>query len=76
MSQVIPLEMLRTGESGQICEVDGTEEFVHRLAEMGLRTGARVEMLRAGSPCIVSLDQQRMSYRADEIATVLVEVDP
>jgi len=41
---------------------------------MGLRTGATVRMLRPGSPCILDLDHQRLSFRADQVASVFVEV--
>ena len=41
---------------------------------MGLREGAHVRMIRAGSPCIVALDHQRLSFRTDEAAVVFVEV--
>ncbi len=74
MSQVIPLEMLRSGEQGRICEVDGAVDFVHRLEEMGLREGVTVKMLRPGSPCILDVNQHRLSFRADDLATVLVEI--
>ncbi|HUQ68639.1 MAG TPA: FeoA family protein [Planctomycetaceae bacterium] len=76
MSQVVPLELLKSGEQGRVCEIDGRSDFVHRLAEMGLRTGAMVRMLRPGSPCILDLDHQRLSFRADQVASVFVEVGP
>lgn len=74
MSHVVPLEMLRTGEQGRVCEVDGSPDFVHRLQEMGLREGVTITMLRSGSPCILDINQHRLSFRADDLATVLVEV--
>ncbi|MDZ4683900.1 MAG: FeoA family protein [Planctomycetaceae bacterium] len=74
MPQVVPLELLKSGEEGRVCEIDGRPDFVHRLAEMGLRTGATVRMLRPGSPCILDLDHQRLSFRADQVASVFVEV--
>lgn len=74
MSQVIPLEMLKSGEQGSIYEIDGAADFVHRLEEMGLRTGATIKMLRPGSPCILDINHQRLSFRVDDQATILVEV--
>lgn len=74
MLRVVPLEMLRPGEQGRVCDVDGAAEFVHRLAEMGLREGAVVTMLQPGSPCILDLNQHRLSFRAEATAVVLVEI--
>ncbi len=71
---MIPLEMLRSGECGRIAQVDGDEQFVSRLAEMGFREGVGVRMVRAGSPCIVAVGDHRMTFRADELALVLVEL--
>jgi ferrous iron transport protein A len=72
--QTIPLEMLRVGEEGRVAQVDGDGPFVARLAEMGFREGALIRMLRAGSPCIVAVDDHRMTYRGDERAVILVAV--
>lgn len=74
MSQVVPLELLKSGEHGRVCDVDGRPEFVHRLEEMGLRPGVTVRMLRPGSPCILDLNHQRLSFRAEQAASVLVEL--
>jgi ferrous iron transport protein A len=76
VSQIVPLEMLRAGEQGRISEIDGQAEFVHRLEEMGLRPGVSIRMLRPGSPCILDLNHQRLSFRADELASVFVELNP
>jgi ferrous iron transport protein A len=65
--------MLRHGESGRIAEVHGASMFVHRLAEMGLRAGTTVQMVRCGSPCIVRVGTQRLCLRTDDLAAVLVE---
>lgn len=76
MSHLLPLEALQSGESGRIHEIDGQSELVQRLAEMGLHPGATVRMLRPGSPCIVDINHQRLSYRCDDRASILVEVGP
>ena len=74
MSQVLPLQLLSTGESGHVLDVAGSERLVSRLAEMGFHKGARIRMVQPGEPCIVALDHQRLSFRGEENATVLVEV--
>lgn len=72
--QLIPLEMMSTGEHGRINSLDGSPEFIVRLEEMGLREGASVQMVRPGSPCILAINDQRFSLRFDHKATVLVEL--
>lgn len=75
MQQVVPLEFLKPGESGRICEIDGQHELVTRLAEMGLRQGVPVRMVRPGSPCIVAIENHRMSFRGGDAASILVEIE-
>ena len=74
MSRIVPLQLLNSGECGAVLEVSGDMHLVRRLDEMGLRTGCQVLMVQAGSPCIVALDQQRLSFRGVDLASVLVEV--
>lgn len=73
---MIPLENLRPDEVGRICDLDGDPQWVHRLEEMGLRAGVQVRMVRAGQPCIVQVNHQRLSLRAGGQATILVELLP
>ncbi len=74
MSQVIPLELLQAGEEGAIHSVEGSESLTHRLAEMGIREGAAIRMIRPGTPCLVAVNNHRMSLRIEGSASVLVEV--
>lgn len=69
---LIPLNLLATGQSGQISEVVGLPDDVHRLQEIGLRGGTQVEMVRSGSPCIIRLGGQKLCLRADELTHILV----
>jgi ferrous iron transport protein A len=71
---VVPLENMSTGEEGRVYSLEGSAELVVRLQEMGLREGAAVRMVRAGSPCILAVNNQRLSLRFDGNATVLVEL--
>ncbi len=72
--QIVPLELMATGEQGRISDVDGSPEFVVRLHEMGLQEGTQVRMVKPGSPCILAVNDHRFSLRFDDCATVLVEV--
>lgn len=75
MGQILPLELLNSGDEGQVCDIAGEDSFIHRLAEMGLRVGGNVKMIRPGSPCIIAIENHRFSVRCDELAAVLVELE-
>ena len=68
----LPLELLQTGEWAEITAVEGDLCWVGRLAEMGLRPGSRVCMVRPGSPCLFELGGCRLSLRLDAAGQVLV----
>lgn len=74
MPPTVPLELLKTGEEGRVSDVDGDRSTVMRLAEMGLRQGVAVRMVKAGRPCIVAVGNHRLSYRVEDSTVVLVEV--
>ncbi len=70
--EVLPLDLLQAGEEASIVELIGDEWQVHRLAEMGLRVGANIRMVRPGSPCLLALDGKRLSIRLAHDLEVLV----
>lgn len=70
--EVLPLDLLQAGEEASIVELIGDESQVHRLAEMGLRVGANIRMVRPGSPCLLALDGKRLSIRLAQDLEVLV----
>lgn len=74
MHDLIPLNLLSAGQSAHIGHIAGLPEQVHRLEELGLRSGATIEMVQSGSPCIVRLAGQslKLCFRADELLSVLV----
>jgi ferrous iron transport protein A len=71
----MPLELMNSGERGVVLEVCGRPDFVVRLEEMGLHAGAKICMVRQGSPCIVELNHHKISFRLDDSGSVLVDVD-
>ena len=73
-ADLVPLMLLRAGQRARISDVLGCGDLVHRLREMGLRGGAEIQMIRPGSPCIIRLDGQKLCFRADEVAQVLVRM--
>ena len=73
---IIPLHLMSLHQEGRIVELDGAGNFAVRLEEMGFCNGATVRMLRPGRPCIVAVNDHRMSFRSDADAVVLVEIAP
>ena len=74
-ADLIPLCSLRAGERGCVGGVVGACDVVHRLREMGLYDGAQIQMIRPGSPCIIGLQGQRLGFRMDECAKVMIRVN-
>ena len=72
MENIVPLELMACGEFGHVVQIDGPADVVHRLAEMGLREQASVRTVQPGRPCIVAVNDQRLSLRADEEVEILV----
>jgi len=80
MQNIIPLSMLRPGQSGQVSQVRGDGDSVRRLGELGMRAGTRVEMVQRGNPCIVRLgDKQasggRLCFRDGDLVEVIVALE-
>jgi ferrous iron transport protein A len=69
---MFPLECLRPGEWAEVCDVSGEPSWVGRLAELGIRVGARLQMLRDGSPCLLWVGGGRLSLRGQDGLQVLV----
>lgn len=72
MDDLIPLHLLRDGAIGRIENVVGSAAEVHRLHEMGLCGGKQIEIVRAGSPCIIRLDGKSLCFRTDDLLHVFV----
>lgn len=68
----VPLRAMMAGQSGRVARLTGSDDLVHRLRELGLRVGARIQMIQPGNPCIIRLDGQKFGFRADGAARVLV----
>lgn len=72
MHDVLPLGCLTAGAAGEIAEIVGRSDHVHRLREMGLAAGVRVEVVQSGSPCIIRVNGHRLCFRDCETMGVLV----
>lgn len=69
---LLPLDMLATGEWGEIAEIGGEPGWVGRLAELGLREGCKIRVLQAGSPCLLQVADCRLCVRGCECSQILV----
>lgn len=73
---MFPIEFLHGSERAEIAEVDGEPTFVSRMSELGLRVGSSVRMIQPGYPCLVEVDESRLSLRLGKSAQVLVKPVP
>lgn len=69
---LLPLELLRAGEWGDVEEVCGEPAWIGRLAEMGVSIGSRLQVLQSGSPCLLQVGNSRLSLRGDMTQQILV----
>jgi Fe2+ transport system protein FeoA len=74
MSDMIPLLQLTAGAIAEIGQLIGAPHDVHRLEELGVRNGAKIEMVRSGNPCIIRLAESKFCFRPSEAVGVLVRV--
>ena len=69
-THMMPLDMLRPGEWADIAEVSGEPALVGRMAEMGIRSGCRLQVLQPGSPCLLNINGCRLCLRTDDSAQI------
>lgn len=69
---LVPLEFLRPGEWAEVAEVHGDASWVCRMAELGVRSGCRLQMLRGGCPCLFQLAGSRLSLRGEDVMRIMV----
>ncbi len=74
MNLLLPLTQLAPGQTAVVGQVMGKPEEVHRLEELGLRSGTSVEMVQSGNPCIVRLSGGKFCFRGADAFRVLVEL--
>lgn len=72
MPELVPLTVLRCGQTAEVGALMGPSEQVRRLEELGLRTGASVEMVRSGVPCIIRVEGSTLCFRDDDKFSVMV----
>jgi len=76
VSEILPVEALAVNQSGRVVEIVGPSAWQHRLEELGLSSGKLVRLIQGGEPCIIGLNDQRLSLRCEPGTMLLVEVCP
>jgi ferrous iron transport protein A len=69
---LLPLELVHPGEWAEVAELSGEPGWIGRLAELGIRVGSRLKVLRAGSPCLLQIGGARLSLRGEHALRILV----
>jgi len=72
-ADLLPLEMLESGEWADVAEVSGEAAWVGRMAELGLGLGSRLRVLQSGSPCLLQVGGSRLSLRGESTTQILVK---
>ena len=72
LHNLLPLECLRAGEWADVADVHGETDWVCRMAELGIRAGSRVQMISAGSPCMLQVSGSRICLRGAGCCQILV----
>jgi Fe2+ transport system protein FeoA len=72
MPELVPLTVLRCGQFAEVGSLTGPSEQVRRLEELGVRAGARLEMIRCGAPCIIRIEGSTLCFRDDDLLRVMV----
>lgn len=65
MDEIIPLMTMKRREKGEVVELVGKDCCLLRLEEMGILTGAHIRMISPGNPCIILVNETRISLRID-----------
>lgn len=72
------LDKLKPGEKGKVVKVSGGEGISRRLLAMGVIRGTAIEVERVaplGDPIEVKIKSYHLSFRREEAANIIVEVD-
>ena len=73
---LLPLELVRSGEWAEVEDIAGEPSWVSRMAELGVRVGSRLQVLRQGRPCLLRIGSSRLSFRDESGMHILVRPLP
>jgi ferrous iron transport protein A len=69
---ILPIEFLAPGAWADVTEVNGEPAWVCRMAELGVRSGCRLQVIRPGTPCLLNVGGCRLCLRTESCMQVLV----
>jgi ferrous iron transport protein A len=69
---LLPVEMLAPGEWADVAEICGDSTWVGRMAELGVRSGCRLQVIQPGTPCLLNVGGCRLCLRSEDCMRVLV----
>lgn len=67
------LPRLQAGERGTVSSINTHSDAAKRLADLGFMRGARVQMIKPGSPCIVCVEGTTVGLGAAHQANIRLE---
>ncbi|MFZ5451060.1 MAG: FeoA family protein [Thermodesulfobacteriota bacterium] len=72
--RLIPLGLLDPGEQGEVVRLISGKGSFHRLMDMGLRIGKRLEMLsnRGSGPVLIKIDGTRLALGRGVAMKILI----
>jgi ferrous iron transport protein A len=73
---LVPLELVPNGEWAEVEDIAGEPSWVSRMAELGVRVGSRLQVLRQGKPCLLRIGSCRLSFRDESGVHILVRPLP
>ena len=73
---LLPLELVEAGGWAEVEDIAGEPTWVSRLAELGVRVGSRLQVLRQGRPCLLRIGSCRLSFRDESGMQILVRPLP
>jgi Fe2+ transport system protein FeoA len=72
MHNLLPLEFVPSGQWAEVENISGESIWINRMAELGLRTGSRLRVVRQGCPCLLQVEGSRLSIRNESTTQILV----
>lgn len=66
-----PLETLDANSWAEITDVSGSAAWIARMAELGLRAGVQVHVVKSGCPCLIDLGCSRLCFRCTDDGMIL-----
>ena len=73
---LLPLQLVQNGGWAEVEDIIGQPTWVSRMAELGVRVGSHLQVLRQGRPCLLRVGSCRLSLREESGTHILVRPLP